>query len=42
MRAFLASAGWEADGALRALDVEDMLVPQLRYHASLEKPGSPE
>jgi GNAT superfamily N-acetyltransferase len=34
-RAFLTSAGWEPDGATRALDVDDMLVPQLRLHVSL-------
>jgi GNAT superfamily N-acetyltransferase len=32
---FLASAGWEPDGATRALDVDDLLVPQLRWHAAL-------
>lgn len=32
---FLASAGWEPDGATRALDVDDLLVPQLRLHTSL-------
>ena len=32
MRAFLTSAGWELDGASRALDVDDLLVPQLRLH----------
>jgi len=32
---FLTSAGWQPDGAGRALDVEDMLVPQLRLHAGL-------
>ena len=32
---FLAGAGWAPDGAGRALDVEDMLVPQLRLHVSL-------
>jgi GNAT superfamily N-acetyltransferase len=32
---FLTSAGWEPDGAGRALDVDDMLVPQVRLHASL-------
>jgi GNAT superfamily N-acetyltransferase len=32
---FLTSAGWQPDGAGRALDVEDMLVPQLRLHTSL-------
>jgi GNAT superfamily N-acetyltransferase len=35
MRAFLTSAGWEPDGQTRALDVDDLLVPQLRLHASL-------
>jgi GNAT superfamily N-acetyltransferase len=34
-RKFLTSAGWEPDGATRALDVEDMLVPQVRLHTSL-------
>ncbi|HEX5540269.1 MAG TPA: GNAT family N-acetyltransferase [Micromonospora sp.] len=40
-RKFLTSAGWEPDGATRALDVEDMLVPQLRLHVSLT-PAEPE
>jgi GNAT superfamily N-acetyltransferase len=35
MRAFLASAGWEPDGVTRALDVDDLLVPQLRLHTAL-------
>jgi GNAT superfamily N-acetyltransferase len=35
MQKFLGSAGWEPDGAGRALDVEDMLVPQLRFHVWL-------
>jgi GNAT superfamily N-acetyltransferase len=35
MRKFLGSAGWEPDGAGRALDVDDMLVPQVRLHVSL-------
>jgi GNAT superfamily N-acetyltransferase len=35
MQKFLTSAGWEPDGAGRALDVDDMLVPQLRFHVSL-------
>jgi hypothetical protein len=35
-QAFLASAGWEPDGATRALDVDDLLVPQLRLHTGLE------
>jgi GNAT superfamily N-acetyltransferase len=34
-RKFLTSAGWEPDGATRALDVEDMLVPQSRLHVAL-------
>jgi ribosomal protein S18 acetylase RimI-like enzyme len=29
-RRFLGSAGWEPDGASRALDVDDLLVPQMR------------
>jgi len=32
---FLTSAGWSPDGAGRALDVDDMLVPQLRLHVDL-------
>ena len=35
MKKFLASTGWEFDGAGRALDVDDMLVPQLRFHVAL-------
>ena len=35
MLKFLSSAGWEPDGAGRALDVDDMLVPQVRLHVSL-------
>jgi GNAT superfamily N-acetyltransferase len=31
-QAFLTSAGWELDGAARALDVDDLLVPQVRLH----------
>jgi GNAT superfamily N-acetyltransferase len=34
-RAFLTGAGWAPDGAHRALDVDDLLVPQLRLHTSL-------
>jgi GNAT superfamily N-acetyltransferase len=34
-RAFLTSAGWEPDGATRALDVDDLLVRQLRLHVAL-------
>ncbi|GAA4591746.1 GNAT superfamily N-acetyltransferase [Actinoplanes octamycinicus] len=37
MRKFLESAGWEPDGAGRALDVEDLLVPQLRLHVDLSQ-----
>lgn len=33
--AFLSSAGWEPDGARRALDVDDLLLPQIRLHAAL-------
>jgi GNAT superfamily N-acetyltransferase len=35
MRAFLTSAGWELDGGARALDVDDLLVPQVRLHTNL-------
>ncbi|MDG4792464.1 GNAT family N-acetyltransferase [Micromonospora sp. WMMD1082] len=34
-RKFLTAAGWEPDGAGRALDVDDMLVPQLRLHVAV-------
>jgi GNAT superfamily N-acetyltransferase len=34
-RAFLGSAGWAPDGARRSLDVDDLLVPQLRLHVDL-------
>lgn len=34
-RSFLMSAGWLPDGATRSLDVDDLLVPQLRMHTSL-------
>lgn len=34
-RKFLTSTGWEPDGAARALDVDDMLVPQLRLHVAV-------
>jgi GNAT superfamily N-acetyltransferase len=36
MKKFLGSTGWEPDGATRALDVDDMLVPQIRLHAALD------
>jgi GNAT superfamily N-acetyltransferase len=32
---FLTGAGWAPDGAARALDVDDLLVPQVRLHVSL-------
>jgi GNAT superfamily N-acetyltransferase len=32
---FFAAAGWAPDGAARALDVDDLLVPQLRLHVDL-------
>ena len=35
MQKFLATAGWGPDGAGRALDVDDMLVPQLRMHVAV-------
>jgi GNAT superfamily N-acetyltransferase len=34
-RKFLTAAGWEPDGATRALDVDDLLVPQVRLHVAL-------
>ncbi|HEY9481610.1 MAG TPA: GNAT family N-acetyltransferase [Micromonosporaceae bacterium] len=39
-RAFLSSAGWEPDGATRALDVDDLLVNQLRLHVALDFPDA--
>lgn len=35
IRKFLGSAGWEPDGATRALDVDDQLIPQHRLHTAL-------
>ncbi|GAA1759560.1 GNAT family N-acetyltransferase [Luedemannella helvata] len=35
MLRFLESAGWAPDGTTRALDVDDLLVPQSRLHAGL-------
>lgn len=37
---FLTSAGWAPDGATRALDVSDQLIPQLRLHVSLPQQGA--
>ena len=34
---FLASAGWAPDGSARSLDVDDLLVPQIRWHCSLQQ-----
>jgi len=34
-RRFLSDSGWDTDGTHRALDVDDMLVPQVRLHVSL-------
>ena len=34
-RKFLTSAGWALDGATRSLDVDDLLVPQVRLHTAL-------
>jgi GNAT superfamily N-acetyltransferase len=36
---FLGSAGWAPDGASRALDVDDLLVPQVRLHTDLGPAG---
>jgi GNAT superfamily N-acetyltransferase len=41
-RKFLTGAGWEPDGAHRALDVDDLLVPQLRLHVSIEEGAEPD
>jgi GNAT superfamily N-acetyltransferase len=35
-RKFLTSAAWEPDGTTRALDVDDLLVNQLRFHVWLD------
>ena len=40
-RKFLGSTGWEPDGATRALDVDDMLVPQLRFHVAVPEENLP-
>lgn len=34
---FLAQAGWAPDGLARSLDVDDLLVPQIHLHVSLEQ-----
>jgi GNAT superfamily N-acetyltransferase len=35
-RAFLTGAGWATDGASRALDIDDLLVPQVRWHVAID------
>ncbi|GAA3187613.1 GNAT family N-acetyltransferase [Dactylosporangium siamense] len=40
-RRFLESSGWAPDGVSRSLDVDDLLVPQVRWHASLETDEAP-
>jgi hypothetical protein len=32
---FLESTGWQKDGASRALDVDDLLIPQIRWHVAV-------
>ena len=39
-RGFLRSAGWAPDGARRALDMDDVLVPQLRLHTAIDDGGT--
>jgi GNAT superfamily N-acetyltransferase len=36
MQRFLESTGWQPDGAARALDVDDLLINQLRLHVRLD------
>ncbi|MDG6104523.1 GNAT family N-acetyltransferase [Dactylosporangium aurantiacum] len=40
-RRFLESSGWAPDGVSRSLDVDDLLVPQIRWHVSLETEEGP-
>lgn len=40
-RRFLESSGWAPDGVSRSLDVDDLLVPQIRWHVSLETEEAP-
>jgi GNAT superfamily N-acetyltransferase len=35
-RRFLDSTGWAPDGSSRSLDVDDLLVPQIRWHVAIE------
>lgn len=39
---FLTSAGWAPDGHARSLDVDDLLVPQIRWHCSLQQVPEPD
>jgi GNAT superfamily N-acetyltransferase len=39
---FLTSAGWAPDGETQALDIDDLLVPQVHLHVSLELEQAPE
>ncbi|MEV0127026.1 GNAT family N-acetyltransferase [Dactylosporangium sp. NPDC050688] len=40
-RRFLESSGWAPDWVSRSLDVDDLLVPQIRWHVSLETEEAP-
>nr|MDT0657109.1 GNAT family N-acetyltransferase [Micromonospora sp. DSM 115978] len=40
-RKFLTGTGWEPDGATRALDVDDLLVPQSRLHVAVAAEPDP-
>jgi GNAT superfamily N-acetyltransferase len=42
MNKFLTSAGWATDGSVRSLDVDDLLVPQVRLHCSLQQVVEPD
>jgi GNAT superfamily N-acetyltransferase len=35
-RRFLESSGWAPDGVSRSLDVDDLLIPQIRWHVALD------
>jgi GNAT superfamily N-acetyltransferase len=37
MAKFLTEAGWAKDGYRRELDIDDLMVPQVRWHVSLER-----
>jgi GNAT superfamily N-acetyltransferase len=40
-RRFLEGAGWATDGASRALDIDDLLIPQVRWHVGLNPEPEP-